>query len=155
MEPIELRASMLWAALVRGMASLEKTVTPASASLSTSSGSPGTVQEADEDLSLSHLAHLVLCGPGDLDDDVGLAVDLPGVRGDPRPDLLVILIEVVVSARPGLDEYLEAPLDELLDGLGDQPDPPFSFGYLPRNPYLHAEDYSRVSESALPWHTTQ
>src|ERR671916_464278 len=41
MEPIEERASMLWATLVRGMASLEKTVTPASASFWTSLGLPG------------------------------------------------------------------------------------------------------------------
>ncbi len=67
---------MLCATLVRGMASLEKTVTPASASFSTVSGKPGTVEEAEEDLALLHHPDLVLRRRGDLDDEVRLAVDL-------------------------------------------------------------------------------
>jgi hypothetical protein len=113
-----------------------------------------TVQKADEDQALVHLAHLVPGGLGDLDDHVGLAVERPGVSDDPRPGLLVALIQVVVAARPGLDEHLEALPDQLPNGLGDQPDPILTLRYLPRYSYFHAEDYSRESGIALLQHAS-
>ena len=107
------------------------------------------VEEADEDLALLHQTHFFFGGAGDLDDEVSLSVYLAGVLDHRGSGLLVVLVEVVVTARPGLDEDLEPFLDEPANGLGYEPDPLLAFSYLPRNPYLHAGDYRRECSFAL------
>ncbi len=97
----------------------------------------GAVEEADEDLALLHHSDLVGGGACDLDYEVGLAVDLPGVADDRGPGLLVVPVEVVVAPGPRLNDDLEPFLDEPADGLGHQPDPAFSLGDLLWNPYPH------------------
>jgi hypothetical protein len=84
-----------------------------------------------------HLPDLILRRLSDLDDELRLAVDLPGVRGDRRPGLLVVLVEVVVLSSPALDEHLKAVLDEPAYSLGHETDSSFAFCYLFRYPYLH------------------
>jgi hypothetical protein len=84
-----------------------------------------------------HLPDLILRRLGDLDYEVGLAVDFPGVRGDLCPGLLVVLVDVVVAACAGLDEHIEAVLYELADGLGYEAYSGLVLRYLLRYPYLH------------------
>src|SRR3712207_1464756 len=107
------------------------------------------VEEAEEDLALLHQPDLLVGGPGDLDDEVGLAVDLGGPSDDLGPGLLVVFVQVVVAACSGLDEGLEPLFDELADGLGYEPHPLLALSYLLWNPYLHAGDYRRARGFAL------
>ncbi len=102
----------------------------------------GAVEEADEDLALVHVPYLLLRRRRHLDYDVGVAVDLLGARDDLRPGLLVVLVEVIVLAGPGLDYDLVALLDEPADGLGHDAHPPFALCYLLRHPYFHAISFS-------------
>ena len=140
---------MAWAALVRGTASLEKTVTPASASFSTSSGSCGPFEKADHDLSLAQVPDLILRRALHLDQYVGLGVDILRSVHDRGPGLLVVFVQVVVAAGARLDDDLEAVFDKPADGLGHEPDPALALGYLPHDPYLHAPDYSVGSDAML------
>src|SRR5215213_9393076 len=141
MEPIEDRASMACAALVRGTASFEKTVTPTSANFSTSSGSCGPFRKQIR-------TWPSLRSP--ISSSVGLAVHLVRAVGDARSRLLVRIVEVVVASGARLDDDLETILDEPAYGLGHEPDPALALGHLPRYPYFHAPDYSVGSGCPLP-----
>ena len=84
------------------------------------------------------LENLFLGRAGDLDHDVGLAVDLARVLDHRGPGPFVVLVQVVVPAGAGLDHDLEAVLHEPAYRLRDDADPPLAFRYLPGHPYLHA-----------------
>ena len=137
---------MACAALVRGTASLEKTVTPGFGQLLDELRLLRSVEEADQDLTLAQVPDLLFRRALHFDHDVGLAVHVLRAVGDAGPGLLVVLVQVVVAAGARLDDDLEAVFDKPADGLGHEPDPALALGYLPHDPYLHAPDYSVGSE---------
>ena len=73
---------------MRGIASMEKLVTPRSASACASSVSTSGWRKRDERLAVAQRADLAVVGLRDLRDEVGLGVELVG-RDDLRAGLLV------------------------------------------------------------------
>src|SRR6185437_16450584 len=72
--------------------------------------------------------------------DVGRGVQVVGGRNG-RPGLRVGIVgKPGAVARAFLDEYLETGLFQLLDGLGNQGDAPFSRRALLNDSHLHGHD---------------
>jgi hypothetical protein len=104
------------------------------------------LEEGDEGLSLPETPDLVLRGPLDLSDEVGVAVD---ISDDRCTSFLVGRVECCrLLTGPLFDEHVDVCLGEPANRVRNEGDAPFAGGRLFGNAHLHAERSVRAPNVA-------